>query len=229
MIRTAKSTTMTLKHPKATAVWLIENTILTFKQIAHFTNMSEVEIESTANEEINRGLVGRDPVANNELTQEELDRCQQDPSATLIAKKNDLPAVKQRSKGPRYTPISKRADKPNAILYIVKNNPEISDAQICKLVGTTKPTIQSIKERTHANMSNLRARHPADAGLCTYQEYEKAVEKGLRAQGKDPAQVKAEREQAAAGTLDIEPQADENTSGFDFSNFLNTDSSEASN
>ncbi len=214
-----------LLMPKATAVWLIENTMLTFKQIAAFTDLTEIEIEALANEDIGRGLVGRDPIDHNELTQEELDRCQADENAQLVLSKSDLPTVKQRSKGPRYTPVSKRGDKPNAISYILKNNPEISDAQIVKLVGTTKPTINAIRERTHADMSTIRPQHPAELGLCTYQEYEASSDKGLKAQGKDPEQVKAERAQQAQAEM-AKPQEDESSSsesgsgGFDFSNFM---------
>lgn len=227
MATAKKQQAPTLLMPKATAVWLIENTALSFRQIADFTGLTEIEIEALANEEIGRGLVGRNPVENNELTQEELDRCQADPAATLVMSKSDLPQVKIRSKGPRYTPVSKRGDKPDAIAYILKHNPEISDAQIVKLVGTTKPTINNIRERTHSNMANIRPRHPADLGLCTYAEFETAVEKGLRAQGKDPEAVKAQRlaeAQAAAA-----PEEDTSTgTGFDFSNFLGTGTNSSS-
>ena len=118
--------------------------------------------------------------------------------------------------------MSKRADKPDAIAYILKNNPEISDAQICKLVGTTKPTIASVRDRTHPNSANLRPRHPADLGLCTYQEYEKSVNKGLKAAGKDPEAVKAERlaaQQKSMASADDDRSSKTNM-GFDFSNFL---------
>lgn len=221
MATAARKSKHTLLMPKATAVWMIENTALTFKQIADFTNLTEIEIEALANEDIGRGLVGRNPVENNEITKEELARCEADPKAMIKIARTDLPQVKMRAKGPRYTPVSKRADKPDAIAYILKHNPEISDAQICKLVGTTKPTIQSIRDRTHLNSGNIRPRHPADAGLCTYQEYEKAVNKGLKAAGKDPEKVKLER----AAALDAPSQQEEKkdvtgTAGFDFSNFL---------
>jgi hypothetical protein len=222
MAAAAKKSKHTLLMPKATAVWLIENTALTFKQIAEFTNLTEIEIEALANEDIGRGLVGRNPVENNELTKEELARAEADPKVTLKVAKTDLPQVKMRAKGPRYTPVSKRADKPDAIAYILKNNPEISDAQICKLVGTTKPTIQMLRDRTHPNASNIRPRHPADAGLCTYQEYEKAVNKGLKAAGKDPEKVKAERAAALDAPAQSQQQQEDvtGTAGFDFSNFL---------
>ena len=212
-----------LLMPKATAVWLIENTALSFEQIADFTELTAIEVHALADEEIGRGLVGRDPVENNELTKEELERCEKDPEAQLVLSKSELPAVKIRAKGPRYTPVSKRGDKPDAIAYILKHNPEISDAQICKLVGTTKPTITAVRDRTHANISNLRPRHPADLGLCTYGEYEKSVEKGLRAAGKDPEAVKAQRlaeQQQELAQNEEESQEDSRTGGFDFSNFL---------
>ena len=212
-----------LLMPKATAVWLIENTALTFKQIAEFTTLTEIEIEALADGEIGRGLVGRNPIENHELTQEELDRCQADSEASLKMAKSALPPVKSRAKGPRYTPVSKRGDKPDAIAFILKHNPEISDAQITKLVGTTKPTINAVRERTHPNTPNLRPRHPAELGLCTWQEYEKAVEKGLKAQGKDPEAVKAQRLAEQQAALE-QPQEDDSvtgdTGGFDFSNFL---------
>lgn len=223
MAKAAKKPSAPLLMPKATSVWLIENTALTFGQIAEFTGITEIEVEALANEEIGKGLVGRDPIDYGELTQEELDRCESDPSASLKIAKRDLPAAKVRSKGPRYTPVSKRGDKPDAIAYILKQNPEISDAQICKLVGTTKPTIASIRERTHPNTPNLRPRHPAELGLCTYQEFEKAYHKGLKAAGKDPDTIKAERDAEIQKALD-EPQENDpgrdQTGGFDFSNFM---------
>lgn len=212
-----------LLMPKATSVWLIENTALTFKQIADFTGITEIEVEALANEEIGKGLVGRNPLEHGELAREELDRCEGDASASLRIAKRDLPAAKIRSKGPRYTPVSKRGDKPDAIAYILKHNPEISDAQICKLVGTTKPTINSVREKSHPSTPNLRPRHPAELGLCTYQEYETAYHKGLKAAGKDPETIKAQREEALLATQDTSNNDDQNSAtsgGFDFSNFL---------
>ncbi len=212
-----------LLMPKATSVWLIENTALTFKQIADFTGITEIEVEALANEEIGKGLVGRDPIEHGELTREELDRCESNPGESLSISKRDLPTAKIRSKGPRYTPVSKRGDKPDAIAYILKFNPEISDAQICKLVGTTKPTIASIREKSHPNTPNLRPRHPAELGLCTYQEFETAYNKGLKAAGKDPETIKAQREAALLQTQENDrqnAQSNASTGGFDFSNFL---------
>lgn len=207
-----------LLMPKATAVWLIENTILTFRQVAEFVNLTEIEIEALANEDIGRGLVGRNPIENGELTAEEIKKGEADPAARLKRSKRELPPVKTRAKGPRYTPVSKRADKPDAIAYILKNNPEIKDAAICKLVGTTKPTINAVRDRTHPNSQNIRPRHPAEAGLCTYQEYENVMNKALRAAGKDPEKIKQEKMNARQEALQ-EP-ADIMSGAFDFSNFL---------
>jgi hypothetical protein len=221
-----------LLMPMASAVWLIDNTGLTFGQIAEFTGMTGIEVEALADGDIGRGLVGRNPIDHNELTKDELERCEADPEASLKLAVSTLPPVKSRAKGPRYTPVSKRGDKPDAIAYIIKHNPEITDAQICKLVGTTKPTINNVRERTHPNTPNIRPRHPADLGLCSYVEYDKAIDKGLKAQGKDPEAVKAER--LAAQQASINPEGNEGSSsasesgtgGFDFSNFLGAPSTD---
>ncbi|HNS45441.1 MAG TPA: DUF1013 domain-containing protein, partial [Alphaproteobacteria bacterium] len=130
-----------------------------------------------------------------------------------------------RAKGPRYTPVARRNDKPDAIAYLLKHHPEVSDAQICKLVGTTKPTIQSIRDRTHPNASNLNPRNPTEIGLCTYAELDKAIRKGLKAKGIDPdAEAKKRAEEAAKEQAEAEARAAEEAaeakSSFDFSNFL---------
>lgn len=218
-----------LLMPMASAVWLIDNTALTFGQISDFTGMSGIEVEALADGDIGRGLVGRNPIDHSELSKDELARCEADPEASLVQSVSSLPPVKSRAKGPRYTPVSKRGDKPDAIAYIIKQNPEISDAQICKLVGTTKPTITNVRDRTHPNTPNLRPRHPADLGLCSYTEYEKAIDKGLKAQGKDPDAIRAERLAAQQESLSPSSARDDEGSasgsgsgGFDFSNFLGT-------
>lgn len=219
-----------LLMPKATAVWFIDNTVLDFEQIADFTGLHSIEIQALADEEVGRGIVGRDPVKNNELAPEELEKAKADSSyrMKMMRSRTDLPAVKVRAKGPKYTPVSKRSDKPDAIAWIIKHHPEISDAQITKLVGTTKPTIQSVRDRTHPASSTIKPRNPAELGLCTYAELDKSSEKGLRAQGKDPAAVKAER--AAAASQNAQQNNDNDASekssregifsGFDFSNFM---------
>lgn len=220
----AKTESTGLLMPKATAVWLIDNTALTFEQIGDFTGLHPIEVQALADEEVGRGIVGRNPVEHNELAREELEKANADPAYRMVMSKTDLPNVKVRSKGPRYTPVSKRGDKPDAIAYLLKHHPEITDAQISKLVGTTKPTIQSVRDRAHPNTPNIRPRHPVDLGLCTYAELEAASRKGLRAQGKDPDEVKSrilENQELAAV-----PEPEENNdpmAGFDFSNFLKSD------
>lgn len=212
-----------LLMPKATAVWLIDNTVLTFSQIAIFTQLTEIEIEALANEDIGKGLVGRNPIDNKELTKAELERCENDPAALLQRAKSNLPVVKVRSKGPRYTPVAKRGDKPNAIAYILKHYSDMTDAQLVKLIGTTKPTIAAIRDRTHADMSNIQPRHPVDLGLCTYKEFDAAYDKSLRDAGKDPEAVRAQAEakrKAEKEAQFVENEAEPNPSGFDFSNFL---------
>lgn len=207
--------------PKATAVWLIENTGLTFEQIGDFTGLHSIEVQALADEEVGRGIIGEDPTKNGELSAEEIARCEKDSDNRLRMSKDDKPAVKVRAKGPRYTPVSRRNDKPDAIAYILKNNPEISDAQICKLVGTTKPTIQAVRDRTHPASSTMRPRHPAEIGLCTYEELDKASRKGLKAQGKDPEAEAAKRIAELNKQQDNDAeQAEEKKSGFDFSNFF---------
>lgn len=207
--------------PKASAVWLIENTGLGFEQIAEYTGLHSIEVQALADEEVGRGIIGEDPIQAGELTAEEIARCEQDPAAKLQIVKKDGPALKIRAKGPRYTPVAKRNDKPDAIAYILKHHPEVSDAQICKLVGTTKPTIQSIRDRTHPNAANLRPRHPAELGICTYQELDFASRKGLKAQGKDPDAVKQAALDALHQASAAQDEArEENKAKFDFSNFL---------
>ena len=161
--------------PKATAVWLVENTALTFDQIADFCGMHELEIQAIADDEVAIGITGLDPVANGQLAQAELDRCQADPDARLTLLKSENPTPKALQKGARYTPVSKRHDRPDGIAWLLKNHPELTDAQVCKLLGTTKPTIQSIRDRSHWNAPNIKPRNPVILGLCTEADLEKAI------------------------------------------------------
>ena len=216
----AAKQTNKLLMPKASAVWLIDNTKLTFSQIADFVALTEIEIEALANEDIGKGLVGRNPVENGELTAHEIEVAEADPNKRMKMSKSDLPKVKIRAKGPRYTPVSKRGDKPDAIAYILKNNPDIKDSKICKLLGTTKPTINSVRDRTHPNAQNIRPRHPAEVGLCTYAEYEIVANKALKAAGKDPEKIKADRERAMQEQEKSREETNPMSAGFDFSNFL---------
>jgi len=174
--------------PRATAVWLVENTPLTFDQIGEFTGLHGLEVQAIADGEVSTQMHGLDPVANGQLTQEELDRCIKDPDARLKLAKEALPEQVVKHKGPRYTPIAKRQDKPDAIAWLLKSHPELSDGQISKLVGTTKPTIHAVRDRTHWNTPNIKPRHPVALGLCTMEDLEKAVARANR--GKKPEEGK---------------------------------------
>jgi hypothetical protein len=189
--------------PKATAVWLVENTSLTFDQIAEFCGLHPLEVQAIADGEVAVQMLGLDPVANGQTTAEELARCQADPEARLKLLETAIPPQYQRHKGPRYTPIAKRQDKPDAILYLLRNHPELSDAQICKLVGTTKPTINAVRDRTHWNSPNLKARHPVGLELCTLEELDQAVTKATRGK-KSLADIEAEIAARAAEAEDVE-------------------------
>ncbi len=162
---------------KATAVWLVDNTTLTFKQIADFCDLHELEVQGIADGDVATGVKGFDPIANNQLTQEEIDKAEADPLYKLQLKFNPAAVGEEKRRGPRYTPLSKRQDRPNSILWLVKFHPELSDGQIAKLVGTTKPTIQSIRERTHWNISNIQPIDPVALGLCKQSELDAAVQK----------------------------------------------------
>ena len=163
--------------PKATAVWLIENTGLTFRQIGAFCGLHELEVQSIADDEVAVGMVGYDPISNGQLTHEEIERCEGDPAARLKMARTTVPRPATRTKGPRYTPVARRGDKPDAIAWLVKHYPNLADSQIARLIGTTKPTIKSIRERTHWNMANISARDPVGLGLCNRQDLDKEVEK----------------------------------------------------
>src|SRR6056297_3887918 len=162
---------------KATAVWLVDNTTLSFKQIADFCGLHELEIQGIADGDVAAGVKGFDPVANNQLTQAEIDKAEKDPLHRLKLKFNPAAVGEEKRRGPRYTPLSKRQDRPAAILWLVKFHPELTDGQISKLVGTTKPTIQSIRERTHWNISNIQPVDPVALGLCKQTELDAAVQK----------------------------------------------------
>jgi uncharacterized protein len=161
--------------PKATAVWLVENTSLTFDQIAEFCQLHPLEIQAIADGEVANQMQGLDPVANGQTTAAEIERCQADPDARLKLSPQALPPQLVKHKGPRYTPVAKRQDKPDAIAYLIKSHPELSDTQISKLIGTTKPTISAVRDRTHWNSPNIKPRHPVGLGLCTLDELDRAI------------------------------------------------------
>jgi hypothetical protein len=191
--------------PKATALWMIENTGLSFKQIADFCGLHELEVQALADGDVMAGMAPLDPVQSGQITAEEIQRGEADPEAHLRIVKTENPQPMPRSRGARYTPISKRQDKPEGIAWLLKNHPELSDAQICKLLGTTKSTIAAVRDRTHWNSQNIRPRDPVDIGLCTYADLTKAAEIGrARAaakkgeEGKREAKEKEVKEPAAA-------------------------------
>jgi len=161
---------------KATAVWLVDNTTIGFKQIADFVEMHELEIQGIADGDVAAGVKGFDPVSNNQLTQEEIDKAQANPLHKLALKFNAAATGEEKRRGPRYTPLSKRQDRPASILWLVKFHPELSDAQISKLVGTTKPTIQALRERTHWNIANIQPIDPVALGLCKQSELDSMVQ-----------------------------------------------------
>jgi len=170
---------------KATAVWLVDNTTLSFKQIADFCGLHELEVQGIADGDVAAGVKGFDPIANNQLTQDEIDAAEKDPLHKLKLKFNPAAVGEEKRRGPRYTPLSKRQDRPNAILWLVKFHPELTDAQIAKLVGTTKPTIQSIRERTHWNIQAMEPIDPVALGLCKQTELDAAVQKAAAKKAKE--------------------------------------------
>jgi len=161
--------------PKAIAVWLVDNTTLTFEQVAAFCNLHDLEVQAIADDEVAVGMHGLDPVAGGELTKEEIERCEADPAARLEMAAARVPEIKPNRKGARYTPVSKRQDRPDAIAWLLRNYPELSDGQIGKLIGTTKPTINAIRERTHWNSTNIKPQNPVGLELCKGEDLEKAV------------------------------------------------------
>lgn len=161
--------------PKATAIWLIDNTTLTFVQIADFCGLHNLEVQALADGEVAPGMQGIDPTARGELSHGEIVRCQDDQHDRMKMTKVTTPQPKARSKGARYTPVSKRGDRPNAIAWLLKNYPELSDAQVSKLIGTTKPTINAIRDRSHWNTTNIKPQNPVGLGLCGGNDLEKII------------------------------------------------------
>lgn len=196
--------------PKATAVWLVENTALTFEQIAEFCGMHALEVQGIADGEVAIGIVGLDPVASGQLTREEIQRCEADKSARLQLAKSELPEVTGRSKTANYTPVSKRQDRPHAIAWLLRHHPELADAQIRHLVGTTNTTIQKIRDRSHPETPNLKPRDPVALGLCTQAQLDDAIEKAHRAQqrAKKEAERQARKAAKAMAVAEAQKQAD---------------------
>jgi hypothetical protein len=170
---------------RATAVWLVDNTTLTFRQIAEFCGMHELEVQGIADGDVAAGVKGFDPVTNNQLEADEIRKAEADPTHDLKLKFNSAAVGEEKRRGPRYTPLSKRQDRPNAILWLVRNHPELKDAQISRLVGTTKSTIDQIRGRTHWNSASLQPVDPVTLGLCSQIDLDLEVSRA--SSGRQPA------------------------------------------
>ena len=169
--------------PKATAIWLVENTALTFKQIADFSGMHELEIKGIADGEVSMGIKGLNPISTNQLTKEEIDVATNDPEHSLELIQNEITLQTERDpKQKKYTPLSKRQERPDAISWLLRNHPELKDSQIAKLVGSTKNMVVSIKTKANWNMSNIRPQDPVGLGLCKQIDLDDALEKADRSQ-----------------------------------------------
>jgi hypothetical protein len=174
--------------PKATAVWLVDNTSMTFEQIADFAGLHPLEVKGIADGEVARDIRGADPITNGQLTREELDKAQADPSYRMKAQKSrHAELLKPIKKGPRYTPVSRRQDRPDAIAWFVRNHPEVSDAQIAKTLGTTKSTIDQVRDRTHWNSANIKPVDPVTLGLVTQLELDAVVKMAAEKKARDDA------------------------------------------
>ena len=184
--------------PKATAVWLVENTTLTFKQIASFCNLHELEVKGIADGDVAKGIKAYNPILARQLTREEIDVCSKDSNRELnLVERAEEVQVKERKK-PKYTPLSKRQDRPDAALWLLKNYTEFNDGQVSKLVGSTKGTVSLIRKRSYWNFSNLKAKDPVILGLCSQDVFEKSLEKAKRrVEREKKAKVKEEKLKAS--------------------------------
>lgn len=195
--------------PKATAVWLIDNTALTFEQIGNFCGMHYLEIQSIADGDSGNGIVGIDPISTKQLEEKEIKACEKDSSRDLKLSKESRKHL-QKKKGAGYTPIARRQDKPDAIAWIIKNHPYMSDGQIIKLIGTTKKTIESIRTKEHWNSTNIRPRDPVLLGLCSQLELNKAIDKSQKNAPQKQEEIASEN-----AILDIESDITENNNEQD--------------
>lgn len=199
----------TLLMPKATAVWLVDNTALSFDQIAQFCKLHPLEVKAIADGEAAQGIKGLDPIATGQLSRDEIARGETDLNYKLKLQEPKVRVPESKRRGPRYTPVSKRQDRPNAILWLVRNHPELKDAQISRLVGTTKSTIEQIRERTHWNSANLAPMDPVTLGLCSQIDLDLEVEKASKGR---PLPTVAEQ-----GAL-LQPASETEHLGFNYRN-----------
>ena len=184
--------------PTATAVWLVENTKISFKQIADFCDLHELEIKGIADGDVARGIKAYNPILAGQLTREEIEECSKDSTKSLVLNKKTLD-IKSEKKVNRYVPLSKRQDRPEAILWLTKNYPQLSDGQIVKLVGSTKGTVSLIRKRSYWNFSNLKARDPVILALCTQEAFKKSLDKAKRRiEREKKAKIREEKKAQAA-------------------------------
>lgn len=201
--------------PKATAVWLVDNTSLTFDQIADFCGLHPLEVKGIADGDVAMGVRGADPISNGQLTREEIEKAEGDNTYRMTVVKPKYSDLHQPAKrrGPRYTPLSRRQNRPDAIAWLVRNHPELSDAQISKLIGTTKTTIQAVRERSHWNAANIKPTDPVSLGLCSQMDLDGQVKKASARRRK----IEEENPEMLADTLkpqeDLQPEADDMPSG----------------
>jgi uncharacterized protein len=196
--------------PKATAVWLVENTSLTFEQIADFCKLHPLEVKGIADGEVAAGIKGLDPISTGQLTREELERAGANPehSLKLADPKVRVPEIK-KAKGPRYTPVSKRQDRPNAILWLLRNHAELKDAAVMRLAGTTKHTIQQIRDRTHWNSAQLQPMDPVSLGLCSQIDLDIEVSKASKDRPRTEPEIGATLLPAAVSTAEPAPEPED--------------------
>ncbi|MDB2564133.1 DUF1013 domain-containing protein [Amylibacter sp.] len=205
---------------KATAVWLVDNTTLTFKQIADFCGLHELEVNGIADGEVGQGIKGFDPIANKQLTADEIQKAEQSPIYKMELMYNAAADGEEKRRGPRYTPLSKRQDRPASILWLVKFHPELTDGQISKLVGTTKPTIQALRDRSHWNIANIQPIDPVALGLCKQLELDAAVQKAAKKAAKDGVAISDEVRSKLVSTeqslsMDTEPKIPSSIGGLE--------------
>ena len=206
--------------PKATAVWLVDNTGLTFEQIADFCGLHPLEVKGIADEDVAKGIKGMDPVTSGQLTREQIEAAEKNPKLRLkmAVPKHKMPNVRQK-RAPRYTPVSKRQDKPDAVFWLIRNHPEFADSDIIKLIGTTKATIAKIRERSHWNAANIKAVDPVTLGLCSQLELDMAVSRvgakldRARKREERAARRGAQLKPLSETTAAAEPAAEEATPG----------------
>jgi uncharacterized protein len=208
--------------PKATAVWLVDNTALSFEQIADFCGLHPLEVKGIADEDVAKGIKGQDPVATGQLTREQIAEAEKDPRKRLkmAPAKHKMPSVRLK-RAPRYTPVSKRQDKPDAVYWLIRNHPEFSDSDIIKLIGTTKATIAKIRERSHWNAANIKAVDPVTLGLCSQLELDLAVsrvsakvDRAAKRTARKGASLKPISETTAVKSpVELPPRAEEPSAG----------------